>query len=156
MIEPAKLDPDVPTIAWAGKQWPVPLFGPDCLQKVWTKLPKVMQAVFDTTRGKNFDERVFNLTEDEVAMLFDVVYVGLWAAHRELTREEYDAVPQTPGEALTALFVIRPQSLMYGREDKKKEAPKGEAQAAGNQTGNASSPAPAATSAEPGNIGGDI
>jgi hypothetical protein len=155
MIEPAKLDPEIPTIEWNGKQYPVPELGPKWLTRVWTAIPALTKALADQERGAEFGDRAFSLSEAEVAQLFDVVYVGLTRAHA-IAREEFDEVPMTPGEAIMAFFVVRKQSGMYGRSaSKKQDATPGEATAAGSPTGNGSSPEPAATSDQTGNTGGN-
>jgi len=152
MTEPASFDPKrTPPIAWNAKQWPIPPLVADQLDMVWDDIIELTKVLFaqdkdakrqegeeaDATalrRGMQVVNKRYELTREQYGKLCDVVYYGLTRAHPGLTREEFRAVPATSLEMLSAFFVVRRQSGIYGDFESKpivsEPVPTGEALAA--------------------------
>lgn len=123
MTEPAKYDPaTMPAVEWAGKKWPVPELAVRQLDLIWDDTLALTEAL-TCEQQDEFGRKLYALTGEQMAKLRGVVYVGLTRAHPELTREEFDDVPATPAEMVVAFFVVRAQSLIFGRPSKE-AAPK--------------------------------
>ena len=153
MLEPAQADPAVPTIEWAGRKWPIPELAAKHLDLIWDDVIALTDAL-RIEKEDEFGRKIYSLTADQMRRLRGVVYVGLTRAHKDLTRDAFDDVAATPLEMVLAFFVVRNQSLIFGRPSREAAARTGEGIAGASRISNGSSPAVAATSEAPAITGG--
>jgi hypothetical protein len=154
MTEPARYDPaTTPAVEWHGRKWPIPELAARQLDLIWDDVIALTEAL-RIEKEDEFGRKIYSLSADQMRRLRGVVYVGLTRAHGELTRDEFDDVPATPLEIVLAFFVVRNQSLIFGRPSKEAAVKRGEGERGASRISNGSSPAVAATSAAPAIIGG--
>ncbi len=102
MTEPNKqaLDGITPTIAFGGKQWPVPKLAIKQLKLIRDPLLSLADKIV------NKNATMGDLSAEDTDALATLVYVALTRAHRTLTRDEFDDIGTDQLELVGAFFVV--------------------------------------------------